>query len=686
MYGDWPWHMTKMSLKLPRNWDFSTFRAESAKIARSKSVMPGEGSPGSCRPGSPRTLDRPLKTGWLRKQRSIVKNWQMRYFVLKGNKLFYHKDDKEAAYQGSIPLKSSQVNELPSNPDEPGKFLFEIIPGSNGDKERDSCVLMANSQNEMEEWVRAIRRVIGLPSGGAVFGRSLGDIITYEQRFGPQQVPILVQKCAEFIREHGLAEEGIFRLPGQDNQVKHLRDAFDAGERPSFPSDTDVHTVASLFKLYLRELPEPVVPWAQYQDFLECSKYLDPNSLAGRDKLEAQISLLPRANYDLLSYICRFLYEVQQNSKVNKMSVENLATVFGVNLLKPQMEDPFIMMRGTPQIQKLMTVMIRQHEDLFPPSKDVLTSPPCKKNESKASAPRSFVGWDVAEDPAEFSTTPTEMSSLSEFPEEGDTGAPSSEREAGEGSEAAADTQPSCLFSPSSSATDPWTGSPRKRTQTLPALNYPGRAGHEADKLRKVSEGTVEEMPPSPPLTLDIDGQKGTFSEDIFKILDLQRVSLFTGTQKNGSQAERGSGGPDRRGSNSAASQNSLPKARCGSSSSSSSGSPLFRSPPSQEEIADVGADQKKLDASTTLPTQRLRDPSKKPSSDQEEDIQSLLQKNGELTATVAELRSALEAERRRVSALEIRLRNAESSRDEALQRNRELDQEIQKFLSSRPL
>lgn len=43
---------------------------------------------------------------------------------------------------------------------------------------------------------------------------------------------------------------------------------------------------------------------------------------------------------------CRFLFEVQQHSKVNKMSVENLATVMGVNLFKPQVEDAFSMMKG----------------------------------------------------------------------------------------------------------------------------------------------------------------------------------------------------------------------------------------------------------------------------------------------------------------------------------------------------
>lgn len=49
---------------------------------------------------------------------------------------------------------------------------------------------------------------------------------------------------------------------------------------------------------------------------------------------------------EMLTYIHRFLFEVQQNSKVNKMSVENLATVMGVNLFKPQVEDAISMMKG----------------------------------------------------------------------------------------------------------------------------------------------------------------------------------------------------------------------------------------------------------------------------------------------------------------------------------------------------
>lgn len=72
--------------------------------ARSRSVFPGEGGGGGGGSGSPRSskpMDRPLKEGWLKKQqRGLVKNWQQRYFVLRGTTLTYHKD-KEAGVQVS---------------------------------------------------------------------------------------------------------------------------------------------------------------------------------------------------------------------------------------------------------------------------------------------------------------------------------------------------------------------------------------------------------------------------------------------------------------------------------------------------------------------------------------------------------------------------------------------------------
>ncbi|XP_063775958.1 rho GTPase-activating protein 24 isoform X5 [Pseudophryne corroboree] len=216
---------------------------------------------------------------------------------------------------------------------------------------------------------RKIKRCFSFRRG--IFGQKLEDTVRYEKRYGARLAPLLVEQCVDFIRQRGLTEEGLFRLPGQANLVKELQDAFDCGEKPSFDSNTDVHTVASLLKLYLRELPEPVIPYAKFEDFLSCAKQLSKEEESGVAELVKQVKSLPPVNYNLLKYICRFLDEVQSYSGVNKMSVQNLATVFGPNILRPKVEDPMTIMEGTVMVQQLMAVMISEHEVLFPKDADV---------------------------------------------------------------------------------------------------------------------------------------------------------------------------------------------------------------------------------------------------------------------------------------------------------------------------
>lgn len=336
--------------------------------ARSKSMVMGEATRGSCRPTSPGLQDGALKAGWLKKQRSIMKNWQLRWFVLRADYLYFYKDEEETKPQGCIPLKGSQVNELTANPEEPGRHLFEIVPAGEKDKaaiSHESFLLMANSQSDMDDWVKAIRRVIWAPFGGGIFGQRLEDTVQYERKFGPRLAPLIVEQCVDFIKELGLDEEGLFRMPGQANLVKDLQEAFDCGDKPQFDSNTDVHTVASLLKLYLRELPEPVIPFSKYEDFLNCAQLLAKDEEEGIQELGKLVKTLPTANYHLLKYICKFLDEVQSHSNENKMGVQNLATVFGPNILRPKMEDPVTIMEGTSLVQHLMTLLISKHDHLY---------------------------------------------------------------------------------------------------------------------------------------------------------------------------------------------------------------------------------------------------------------------------------------------------------------------------------
>ena len=70
----------------------------------------------------------------------------------------------------------------------------------------------------------------------------------------------------------GISEVGIFRLPGQASRIHSLKETYDCGSQQDFSPSEDVHTVASLLKLYLRELPEPVVPHVYYESFKNATR------------------------------------------------------------------------------------------------------------------------------------------------------------------------------------------------------------------------------------------------------------------------------------------------------------------------------------------------------------------------------------------------------------------------------
>lgn len=124
--------------------------------------------------------------------------------------------------------------------------------------------------------------------------------------------------------------------------------------------------------------------------------------------------------------------------------------------------------------------------------------------------------------------------SLSESPEEEEDN-DSPEPDGGDSSPQ--NTLPAPLSPPPS---DSWQGSPRKRTQTLPSFNCPvtGMAA-KAEALNRWS--CIQESE---------EEKGGTLSEDIFKILDLEKCSLFSSPQVTSRTQEGNDKSMARRGSN----------------------------------------------------------------------------------------------------------------------------------------
>eukprot|EP01121_Diplochlamys_sp_Union-15-3_P007953 TRINITY_DN2069_c0_g2_i1.p1 TRINITY_DN2069_c0_g2~~TRINITY_DN2069_c0_g2_i1.p1 ORF type:complete len:578 (+),score=78.64 TRINITY_DN2069_c0_g2_i1:70-1803(+) len=163
-----------------------------------------------------------------------------------------------------------------------------------------------------------------------LFGISLDIIVERENSGLP--VPTLVRNAIEYITQNGLETEGLFRISGNMNDLEQYRITLDKGAAFDLKMEKNVHTVAGLLKLYIRELPEPAFTYELYDEFLQALLSLE--SKKDLSAMKVALAKLPPANYALLKELFLFLNLVSRYSEKNKMTVSNLAIVFTPNVLR----------------------------------------------------------------------------------------------------------------------------------------------------------------------------------------------------------------------------------------------------------------------------------------------------------------------------------------------------------------
>jgi hypothetical protein len=88
-----------------------------------------------------------------------------------------------------------------------------------------------------------------------LFGSNLNDYAMDHQR----TVPLLVTKCIEAVEtQGGLEKEGIYRISGRQSNIDQLKSEFEKDEEAVDLEPKDVFTIASVLKVYLRELKQPL--------------------------------------------------------------------------------------------------------------------------------------------------------------------------------------------------------------------------------------------------------------------------------------------------------------------------------------------------------------------------------------------------------------------------------------------
>ena len=152
---------------------------------------------------------------------------------------------------------------------------------------------------------------------------------------GNEKVPLLVEMCVREIEDRALESEGIYRVSGTARHIRSLKEDLSRGVEPEAEDERwlDGNNIAGLFKLFFKELTEPLVCPLVYNSLIAAvSQETDSQGQLIRD-LQKLVQSLPDLNLNTLDYVVAHLCRVSQLAHKNRMSVRNLAIVFGPTLI-----------------------------------------------------------------------------------------------------------------------------------------------------------------------------------------------------------------------------------------------------------------------------------------------------------------------------------------------------------------
>ncbi|KIJ66918.1 hypothetical protein HYDPIDRAFT_150016 [Hydnomerulius pinastri MD-312] len=151
-------------------------------------------------------------------------------------------------------------------------------------------------------------------------------------------IPIVVAKCGLFLKVNGLEEENVFSLNGSTKVMQELQAKFE--KRPHYGRTIDwkrqlysPHDVAMVFRRYLTQMPEPIIPYVMQHDFRDAiakQPFVYDQVVSVYKRL---IQRMPRPNQFLLLYVLDLLSGFARNSEKNLMTPAKLAAIFRPGLI-----------------------------------------------------------------------------------------------------------------------------------------------------------------------------------------------------------------------------------------------------------------------------------------------------------------------------------------------------------------
>uniref|UniRef100_A0A3P9NWK9 Rho GTPase-activating protein 29 n=1 Tax=Poecilia reticulata TaxID=8081 RepID=A0A3P9NWK9_POERE len=207
----------------------------------------------------------------------------------------------------------------------------------------------------------------------------------------PDGIPFIIRKCTSEIENRALNIKGIYRVNGAKSRVEKLCQAFENGKDLVELSELYPHDISNVLKLYLRQLPEPLILFRYYNDFIGLAKEsqritveeLEAQRLNAGAVTAAQVSVelnrvlfkikdllrqLPPAHYKTLQFLIEHLHRVTECSEENKMTASNLGIIFGPTLIKPRQADADVSLSSLvdyPYQALMVELLIRHYQMIF---------------------------------------------------------------------------------------------------------------------------------------------------------------------------------------------------------------------------------------------------------------------------------------------------------------------------------
>ncbi|XP_056894790.1 rho GTPase-activating protein 27-like isoform X1 [Takifugu flavidus] len=192
-----------------------------------------------------------------------------------------------------------------------------------------------------------------------VFGCHLATLCAQEKT----TVPRFVEKCIKAVEKRGLDIDGLYRVSGNLAVIQKLRYKADHEELDLEDGQWgDVHVITGALKLFFRELPEPLFPFSHFNKFVAAIRIPDYNKKLSC--IYELVNSLPSANHDTMKLLFGHLRRVIQYGDDNRMTVQNVAIVFGPTLLRPEMESQNIALHMVFQNQ-IVEFILNEYDRLF---------------------------------------------------------------------------------------------------------------------------------------------------------------------------------------------------------------------------------------------------------------------------------------------------------------------------------